>query len=131
MSKSSRSTQPASSDVIEIRNYPASLIHDHVSSDDGSVFQTLSFRFKNAWASLILPEGSVSQSVTRNGKTIEGRQNVLLGNPEQIRNVSVLKDDDTYQRTPMFNRSILSAISESRQEYLRSIAVYRKEHAHA
>ena len=123
MPKSNRSTQSASSDVIEIRNYPASLIHDHVSSDDGSVFQTLSFRFKNAWASLILPEGSVSQSVTRNGKTIEGRQNVLLGNPEQIRNVSVLKDDDTYQRTPMFNRSILSAISESRQEYLRSIAV--------
>lgn len=123
MSRSSRSTQPASSDVIEIRNYPASLIHDHVSSDDGSVFQTLSFRFKNAWASLILPEGSVSQSVTRKGKSIEGRQNVLLGDPEQIRNVSVLKDDDTYQRTPMFNRSILSAISESRQEYLRSIAV--------
>ena len=123
MSKSNRSTQSACSDVIEIRNYPASLIHDHVSSEDGSVFQTLSFRFKNAWASLILPEGSVSQSVTRNGKTIEGRQNVLLGNPEQIRNVSVLKDDDTYQRTPMFNRSILSAISESRQEYLRSIAV--------
>ena len=123
MSKSSRSTQPTSSDVIEIRNYPASLIHDHVSSEDGSVFKTLSFRFKDAWASLILPEGSVSQSVTRKGKTIEGRQNVLLGNPEQIRNVSVLKDDDTYQRTPMFNRSILSAISESRQEYLRSIAV--------
>ena len=123
MSKSNRSTQSASSDVIEIRNYPASLIHDHVSSEDGSVFKTLSFRFKDAWASLILPEGSVTQSVTRKGKTIEGRQNVMLGNPEQIRNVSILKDDDTYQRTPMFNRSILSAISENRQEYLRSIAV--------
>ena len=123
MAKNNHTPSPASSDVVVIRNYPASLIHEHVSSDDGSVFKTLSFRFKDAWASLILPEGSVSQSVTRNGKTIERRQNVLLGNPEQIRNVSVLKDDDTYQRTPMFNRSILSAISESRQEYLRSIAV--------
>ena len=123
MAKNNHTPSPASSGVVVIRNYPASLIHEHVSSDDGSVFKTLSFRFKDAWASLILPEGSVSQSVTRNGKTIEGRQNVLLGNPEQIRNVSVLKDDDTYQRTPMFNRSILSAISESRQEYLRSIAV--------
>ena len=123
MSKSNRTTSPASSDVIEIKNYPAYLIHEHVSSDDGSVFRTLSFRFRNAWASLILPDGSVSQSVSRKGKNIEGRQNVFPGDPEQIRNVSVLQDDSTYQRTPMFNRTILSAITESRQEYLRSIAV--------
>ena len=58
MSKNNRTSSAASSDSIEIRNYPASLIHEHVSSDDGSVFKTLSFRFKDAWASLILPEGS-------------------------------------------------------------------------
>ena len=123
MSQHNRTSSAASSDSIEIRNYPASLIHEHVSSDDGSVFKTLSFRFKDAWASLILPEGSVSQSVTRKGKNIEGRRNVLLGDPEQVRNVSVLQDDSTYQRTPMFNRTILSAITESREEYMRSIAV--------
>ena len=123
MSKNNRTSSPASSDSIEIRNYPASLIHEHVSSDDGAVFKTLSFRFKDVWASLILPEGSVSQSVTRKGKNIEGRRNVLLGDPEQVRNVSVLQDDSTYQRTPMFNRTILSAITESREEYMRSIAV--------
>ena len=123
MSKNNRTSSSKSSDSIEIKNYPASLIHEHVSSDDGSVFKTLSFRFKNARASLILPEGSVSQSVTRKGKNIEGRRNVLLGDPEQVRNVSVLQDDSTYQRTPMFNRTILSAITESREEYMRSIAV--------
>lgn len=123
MSKSNRTSSPVSSDSIEIRNYPASLIHDHVSSDDSSVFKTLSFRFKNAWASLILPEEAVSQSVTRRGKNIEGRRNILLGDPEQVRNVSVLQDDSTYQRTPMFNRTIMSAITKSREEYMRSIAV--------
>ena len=123
MSKNNRTSSAASSDSIEIRNYPASLIHEHVSSDDGSVFKTLSFRFKDAWDSLILPEGSVSQSVTRKGMNIEGRRNVLLGDPEQVRNVSVLQDDSTYQRTPMFNRTIMSAIKESREEYMRSIAV--------
>ena len=123
MSKNNRTSSPASSDSIEIRNYPASLIHEHVSSDDGSVFKTLSFRFKDAWASLILPEGSVSQSVTRNGKKIEDKRNVFLGVPDQVRNVSVLQDDNTYKRTPMFNRTILSAITESREEYMRSIAV--------
>lgn len=123
MSKNNRTSSPASSDSIEIRNYPASLIHEHVSSDDGSVFKTLSFRFKDSWASLILPEESVSQSVTRNGKKIENKRNVFLGVPDQVRNVSVLQDDSTYQRTPMFNRTILSAITESREEYMRSIAV--------
>lgn len=123
MSKNNRTSSSKSSDSIEIKNYPASLIHDHVSSDDGSAFKTLSFRFKDSWASLILPEGVVSQSVTRKGKNIEGRRNVLLGDPEQVRNVSVLQDDSTYQRTPMFNRTILSAITESREEYMRSIAV--------
>ena len=123
MSKNNRTSSAASSDSIEIRNYPASLIHEHVSSDDGSVFKTLSFRFKDAWASLILPEGSVSQSVTRNGKKIEDKRNVFLGVPDQVRNVSVLQDDNTYKRTPMFYRTILSAIIESREEYIRSIAV--------
>ena len=123
MAKNNRTTSPASSDVVVIRNYPASLIHEHVSSDDGSVFKTLSFRFRDAWASLILPEGSVSQSVSRKGKNIEGRQNILLGDPEQVRNVSLQETDGTYRRQPMFARTILSAIKESRQEYLRSIAV--------
>lgn len=123
MSKSNRTTSPASSDVVVIRNYPASLIHEHVSSDDGSVFRTLSFRFRNAWASLILPDGSVSQSVSRKGKNIDGRQNVLLGDPEQVRNVSLQETDGTYRRQPMFTKTILSSIMESRQEYLRSIAV--------
>lgn len=123
MSKSNRTTSPASSDVVVIRNYPASLIHEHVSSDDGSVFRTLSFRFRNVWASLILPDGSVSQSVSRKGKNIEGRQNVLLGDPEQVRNVSLQENDGTYRRQPMFTKTILSSIMESRQEYLRSIAV--------
>lgn len=123
MSKSNRSTQSEFSNIVVIRNYPASLIHEHVSSDDGSVFKTLSFRFRDAWASLILPEGSVSQSVSRKGKNIDGRQNVLLGDPEQVRNVSILETDGTYRRQPMFAKTILSSITESRQEYLRSIAV--------
>ena len=123
MAKNNHTPSPASSDVIVIRNYPTSLIHEHVSSDDGSVFKTLSFRFRNAWASLILPDGSVSQSVSRKGKNIVGRQNVLLGDPEQVRNVSILETDGTYRRQPMFAKTILSSITESRQEYLRSIAV--------
>lgn len=114
--------KPTTNSVVEIKRYPSTLIHKH-KSEDGDEYSSISFRWQNRWASLILPEGSVSQSVSRKGKNIEGRQDVLLGDPEEVRNVSVLQDDSTYQRTPMFNRTILSAITESRQEYLRSIAV--------
>ncbi|WP_196812549.1 hypothetical protein [Butyrivibrio sp. XPD2002] len=83
----------------------------------------LSFRWKEAWASLILPEENVFQSITRKGEYIDGRLDVILGDPEEVRTVSVLQEDNTYKPTPMFNRTILSAINKSKQEYLRSIAV--------
>ncbi|SCY31388.1 O-acetyl-ADP-ribose deacetylase (regulator of RNase III), contains Macro domain [Lachnospiraceae bacterium XPB1003] len=71
MAKNNHAPSPASSDVVVIRNYPASLI---------------------------LPDGSVFQSVSRKGKNIEGRQNVLLGDPEQVRNVSLQETDGKVQQ---------------------------------
>lgn len=115
-------TNHTTSSVVEIRNYPASLIHKH-KNEDGSEFESFSFLWKKNWASCVVPSGALTQSTTRNGEAIEGRMNISLGDAEEVRTVSIQKDDNTYQRTPMFNRSILSAISESRQEYLRSIAV--------
>lgn len=108
--------------VVEIRNYPTSLIHKH-KNEDGSEFESFSFLWNKNWASCVLPPGALTQSTTRKGEAIEGRMNISLGNPEQVRNVSIQKDDNAFQRTPMINRSILTAVSESRHEYLRSIAV--------
>lgn len=75
MAKNNHTPSPASSDVVVIRNYPASLI---------------------------LPDGSVFQSVSRKGKNIEGRQNVLLGDPEQVRNVSLQETDGKVQQFLLF-----------------------------
>lgn len=47
----------------------------------------------------------------------------MLGDSEQIQSVSILQDDNSYAQMPMFNKTILSAITANRQEYLRSIAV--------
>lgn len=110
------------STVVEIKNYPASLIHRH-KSDNGDEFNSLSFRWKDQWASCILPTEAVSQSTSRKGETIEGRMNISLGEPDQVRNVSIQMPDSSYKRTPMFNRSILSAITSQRESYLKSIAV--------
>ena len=117
MTKKKHTSNSTDNATVEIKNYPTSLIHDHT-SEDGSVFHSLSFRWKDAWASLILPAGSTSQSVMRNGIPIEGRLNIKLGDPEQIQNVSVLQDDSTYQQTPMFNRTILSAIMANKKRIL-------------
>ncbi len=117
-------SEKANSAVLEIRNYPISLIHEHTSCEDGSVFYSLSFRWKDSWASLLIPKEAISQSIMRNGKPIEGRLNITLGDPEQIRNVSIMSDDTSgeYERKPLFNRTILSAIRSSKESYLRAIA---------
>ena len=108
--------------IVEIRNYPTSLIHKH-KNKDGSEFTSFSFLWKKNWASCVLPSGALTPSTTQKGKAIDGRMNISLGDPEQVRNVSIQKDNNTYQRIPLFIRSILSAITENRQVYLRSIAV--------
>ena len=119
-----RNSEQADSAVLEIKNYPVSLIHEHTSSE-GESFYTLSFRWKEmGWASLIINKDAISQSLMRNGKPIEGRLNVTLGDPEQIRNVSIMSDDNSgeYIRKPLYNRSILSSILSSKEKYLRAIA---------
>ena len=123
MSKNTTSEQTDSA-VLEIRNYPISLIHEHTSDGDGSVFYSLSFRWKDSWASLLIPKDAISQSIMRNGKPIEGRLNITLGDPEQIRNVSIMSDESNgeYERKPLYNRTILSAIRSSKESYLRALA---------
>ncbi len=121
MSKANRRSNEDNSTTIKIRNYPASLIYDHTSPS--GAFQSLSFKFHEAWCSLILPADSISQSINRNGEPIEGRFNISLGDPNDVQTVSVQQNDSSYKRTPMFNRTIFAAISENRQEYLRSIAI--------
>lgn len=124
MSKS-RTTQPTqpveSSDCIV--NYPEALCRQQRSKADNSVFRSISFRFKDAWASFALPEDAVSQSVRRNGEAIPNRLALNLGNSEDVRFVSVKTGDDTYVRKPFFNKTIKSLIDNGKQEYLRSIAI--------
>ena len=44
MTKKKHTSNPTDNATVEIKNYPASLIHDHT-SEDGSVFHSLSFRW--------------------------------------------------------------------------------------
>ncbi len=90
-------TNQTTNSVVEIKNYPASLIHRH-KSDNGDEFSSVSFRWKGQWASCILPSEAVSQSITRKGETIEGRMNISLEEPDQVRNVSIQMPYSSYKR---------------------------------
>ncbi len=106
-----------------VTNYPSKLCRKQQSKYDDSHFRSISFRFKNAWASFVLSEDNVSPAKRRDGRTIPNRLNLDLGDSEDIRFVSVKKDDDTYERKPFFNRTIKSIIDGEKKDYLRSIAL--------
>lgn len=123
----SESDGNASPDVT-IRNYPASLCHEHESKDGVGSFHTVSFSYKGEWASFILEDDKLSQSFRRDGKPIMDHMNLHLGNASDVRFVSIKTRNDEenqheYRHLPMFNSTILSSINESRQAYLKSIAV--------
>lgn len=106
-----------------IVNYPEALCRKQKSKYDNSFFRSISFRFKDAWASFPLPEDRITQSTRRNGEAIPNRLALNLGDSEDIRFVSIRKDDNSYERKPFFNRTIKSLIDSEKHEYLRSIAL--------
>ena len=107
-----------------IRNYPKTLCHEHISGLDNHKFYAVSFKFMNDWASFIIGEDDVQQATRRNGDIISDCVNILLGDPDDVRHVSVSANDgEGYINQPMFNRTICSSIAANRKNYLRSIAV--------
>lgn len=106
-----------------VANYPAALCKERVSALDGSIFHTIFFKFKDTWASFILPDDKISQSVKRNGDTIPERFTLDLGDAEDVRPVSVQTEDNSFERKIFFNRTIKNAIDEEKDRYLKSIAI--------
>lgn len=101
------------SDVV-IRNYPATLCREH-KGKNGGIFHSLSFRFRDAWASVIIPSDSISSSR-------EGKVDIALGKEDDVR-IASIPDGESYRTQPFFCSTIRSLISANRQEYLRSVAL--------
>lgn len=124
--KNPETISPATdSSVISVHNYPAKLCREHPSRDGVSTFRSISFVYDGSWASFIAYDEdlNLTPSVRRDGEIIPDRLDLTLGDPDDVRFVSVKTADDTYERKAMFNRTILNSIMRDRQTYLRSIAV--------
>jgi len=115
-------THPTTNSIVEIKNYPEKLIHRHKSAESGETC-SVSFFWNNKWASFWVNPEAVSQSVTRKGESLKGKMTISLGNPEDVRTISVQESDSSYKRQPMFNRTILAEITNQRENYLKSIAI--------
>ena len=122
MSKNNKKQQFEES-LVEIQHYPENLIREHPSNFDDGTFLTLSFKFRDKWASFILDESEVEQSMRSNGQVIPGRLNINLGSPEEIRNVSIQSDNGEYVNQPMYNKTIYAEIMRNRKRYLEQIVI--------
>lgn len=112
------STQP-----VILRNYPAALCRERLSDSGDYQFHSVSFKFGDSWASFIIDRGNIQQATRRNGDAIPNHVNILLGEADDVRNVSVSASDGNFDRRPMFNSTIYSAVIADRKDYLRSVAV--------
>ncbi len=99
---------------VVIRNYPAALCREH-EGKNGGIFHSLSFRFRDAWASVIIPSDSISSSR-------EGKVDIALGKEDDVR-IASIPEGDTYRPQPFFCSTIRNLISANKQEYLRSVAL--------
>ncbi len=116
------SETPAAS-LVSVRNYPAALCRVHTSQDGSNSFHSISFIYQGSWASFILEDENILPSTRRNGEEIPDHVNLTLGAPDDVRFVSVKSGEDEYDRIAMFNKTIMSSITNARQAYLKSIAV--------
>ena len=122
------STEIPAAEAVILRNYPGALIRTRPSKDGTGKFNSVSFIYQGSWASVILDDSAMSPSKRRDGSEISEHYDLCLGDPDEVRWVSVRAGDDDesgsdYKRIPMFNRTIEASIAESRMAYLRSIAV--------
>ena len=102
--------------------YPTKLIREHIGKN-GHSFHSLSFMFRDKWASFIVNEDSISPFTSRNGDAVDGKVSIELA-ADDITMVSLPDDDGlSFRRQPFFNSSIAECIRQNKQDYLRSIAI--------
>lgn len=104
-------------------SYPTKLVREHTGKN-GHIFHSLSFMFKDRWASFIVNEDRIKPVTLSNGDVVDGKVSVELGEASDITMVSLPNDDGlSFRRQPFFNSSIAECIHQNKQDYLRSIAI--------
>ena len=118
MAKSNKIESPSAQSVY-INNYPNGLIHPRASHRP-NLFNSVSFKLNETWASFALPLSMAKQATKRNGEEISDYSNLFLGQSDRTRKVYV-RDGQNFRCIEMTNQQILDAIQADR-------AIYKAEH---
>lgn len=90
---------------VYVNYFPEKLCRKRVSKSNNQ-FVSVSFLFKDAWASVALSPALLKASTNRNGETIPERFNLFLGDRYQYRNVSVSDGCGGYKTERMSNSDL-------------------------
>ena len=121
MPRKSRNTPPdtdvsTTNHSIFINNYPRKLCRER-NSETAHPFVSVSFAFHDVWASFALPLSMISRSTKHNGDNINGFCNLFLGQPDEIRTVSVPVKPGEYEKIQLSNLEIKNTIENNRASY--------------
>lgn len=95
------------------------LIHTNKTADGARQFANVSVPVAgsdNGYGSFAVNLGQVLDSTKKDGSVVAGMKNILLGDPEKSRKVSILKGGQ-YETIEMTNAQIVTAVAESRKAY--------------
>ena len=95
------------------------LIHQNTTEDDSRQFANVSVPVKSSksgYGSFAVNLGQVLDATKKDGSVVEGYKNILLGDANKTRKVSI-KKGKKYVKVEMTNQEIVNAVAESRKAY--------------
>lgn len=95
------------------------LIHSNQTEDGSRQFANVSIPVAgsdNGYGSFAVNLGQVLDATKKDGSVVAGMKNILLGEADKTRKVSVQKNG-AYETVEMTNQQIIEAVAESRKAY--------------
>ena len=105
------------------------LIHRNTTKDGTRVFFNISMPYaesESGYASFAVNPGQLLTTTKKDGTVVKGMHNVILGKPEQVRKVSIVKDG-AYTLVEMTNGQIAQIYNDDRREYRRTQRLASRE----
>ncbi len=114
---------------IFINHYPAGMVHFNRTTDRNGnerEFATVSFscpESKNGYATFTVNLKQLLPSTKKDGTVVDGRYNILLGNPDGKRRVSIAannakkKEDRRYADVELTNQQVAKYVTTARNAY--------------
>lgn len=96
------------------------LIHTQKNHEDGRIFYSISIpcsQSKTCYGTIAVSEKQILPATRRDGTVVPGFKNVLLGDPDRTRKLSIAKTKKTYVTVDMPNHPFAAMFDQAREAY--------------